>query len=261
MKIGEQIALKRSRWRLAIGFLTVLSLLALFETALLCALFGVNPENKAFVAMVWSKVWPFGNRIQLAKEMGPMPADRALFLDDDVRRMHHHIDRMFEEAMNRMDQQMLQMAHAPVAFSTGNAHLARPAEHFRYLQQDIDRLFRDALQEQSRLAMTDDSFYPWRSSRVSPMVELRDAGDHFIAQLRLPTAAASNIQVRVEGRLLLIQARNDEEASQGGASRKFETRIILPGAVDGAGCSAVCENGILLVRVPKQSAPEAKKTL
>jgi HSP20 family molecular chaperone IbpA len=92
-------------------------------------------------------------------------------------------------------------------------------------------------------------------------MDLRDGGDHYLVLMNLPGEDGSNLQVGVEGRLLSIRVEPDAFTADGLAARRFETRLLLPGPVEGASAQAVFADGVLRVRVPKATAPESKKII
>lgn len=256
---SEQIAVRKSLWRLAVGLVVLLLVVALVEAAVLAAVLWASPESRSMVVSCWRSIWPRSQQTEAIACKDPMPGDRALFLDEDVRRMHRHIDRMFEEVMGRMERQMQGFVYGSSPLASGISHPAGLADHVRYLQRDIDRLFREALQEQSRLALARGFSQASRSGPgVSPAMDLRDGGDHYMVLVNLPGMAGSNLQVSIEGRLLSIRADPEAFGDDGLPRRRFETRLMLPGPVDADSIRAAFEDGVLHVRAPKAKA-ESKK--
>lgn len=255
-RIGEQIAVRKTRWRLAIALVVALLVVVAAEAFLLSDVFCHCSDARSLLTSRWRALRPWREKSVATLSGEPLPGDRALFLDDDVRRMHRHIDKMFDDAMRRMEQQMQGAMSAPPAFPPDMPWPSGPAEHVRYLQRDIDRLFRDALHEQARLALEQGFRSPFGRAWRTGGINLRDAGDHYLVLVGLPGVTASNLQVCVEGRMLLISMASDSGAPD---VRRSETRLMMPGPVEAEAVKAELVGGVLQVQIPKAPRPTPQK--
>ncbi len=255
-RIGEQVAVRKTKWRLTIVLVIALFVIVAAEALLLGDVFCRCPDARSLLSSRWRELRPWREKSVATLPREPLPEDRALFLDDDVRRMHRHIDKMFEEAMLRMEQQMQGAMSAPPPFPPDMPWPSGPAEHVRYLQRDIDRLFRDALHAQARLALEQGFRSPLGGLGRSSGINLRDAGDHYLVMVGLPSVTASNLQVCVEGRMLLISMASEPDAPD---LRRSETRLMLPGPVEAEAVQAELVGGVLQVQIPKAPRPAPQK--
>jgi len=95
----------------------------------------------------------------------------------------------------------------------------------------------------------------WSSLLASPTMDMREQGDHYVLDFSLPGIDASEIQVALEGRLLTVYTRVNEQAPNRRSLSRFERRILLPGPVEGAdSAQAVVTNGVLKITIPKARA-------
>ena len=259
MIMSRQIAITKTRWRLAVGLVILLLVLVVAEAMLLGDILHASSDARSVLLARWHGVLPWTDRAAAVVSGNSLPGERSVFLDDDVRRMHGHIDRMFEEAMLRMERQMQSAMNISAPLPSNRPGVFGPADQIRYLQRDIDSLFRKTLQDQARFAMAHGFHRPWHGMTVSSHVDLEDNGDYYTVRLDLRGAENLTPQISVEGRLLSIVVESESSAAGSWDSRGYETRLMLPGPVDAGSIETEFADGVLQVKIFKAPEPGSKK--
>jgi HSP20 family protein len=102
----------------------------------------------------------------------------------------------------------------------------------------------------------------------TPPLDFAETEKEFVVKLEVPGIAKEDLEVEVEGRVLMLTGRRDlthegkgvdyfwREREQG----RFVRTIDLPAAVDPAGVTATCLEGVMTVRLPK-AEPKIKNRI
>jgi HSP20 family protein len=98
-------------------------------------------------------------------------------------------------------------------------------------------------------------------------VDVAEREDGFVVELEAPGLAKEEIDVSIEGqRLIVTGTKRYENERKEGAMRiterafgSFQRVIPLPEKVTGDGAEATYKRGVLTLRVPKVTAPSARK--
>ena len=106
----------------------------------------------------------------------------------------------------------------------------------------------------------------WRSDR-DPAVDLVDRDDEFVATVDLPGFERGDIDVRVTGRELRVEAEReatDDDETERYVRRERRRRSVrrsirLPDDVDTEGVEARIGNGVLTVTLPKAEPEPARE--
>ena len=107
--------------------------------------------------------------------------------------------------------------------------------------------------------MDDNFFFDYNSNGFEPSVDINESNDAFMISADLPGIEKSNIEVKVEGNNLIINANRHIDKSDtnekfhynerrfGAFSRSFK----LPKNVKGEKITAKLDNGVLSIVIPK----------
>ena len=97
----------------------------------------------------------------------------------------------------------------------------------------------------------------------NPTMDIEEHDNEYIVRMDIPGADSSNINVKVEDRVLTISGTREEKVSQQDANKKqlrserrlgqFERVMTLPGPVKQSDMKANYENGVLTVTLPKDT--------
>lgn len=107
-----------------------------------------------------------------------------------------------------------------------------------------------------------DSFLLGNLGQLGPRIDLQDRGDRYELTVDVPGAEQSDVVVRVEGHMLIVEgsrATTTEESEPGSFVRRerqfgrFERRIALPQDADDSTLSTEFANGVLTVTLQKES--------
>jgi len=118
--------------------------------------------------------------------------------------------------------------------------------------------------ELSRLFNTLFDASELQGQRWSPPVDLVEGEDHFVLKADLPGLCEADISIEIQDNTLTLSGERhaDQESPERGWYRversfgRFSRSLTLPEGVDPEGVSAVFDEGVLEVRVPK---PERRK--
>ncbi len=135
---------------------------------------------------------------------------------------------------------------------------------FALLQSEINRLFEDALRgwelaEPRRRGAAGTVF--------SPRVDVYELPNELVVKVDLPGVDANQIDLNVEeGALVIRGERSEEDPGEQAAwharerwQGRFGRVVPLPSQVDVDGITAQLKNGVLLVRLPKKTAPTGRQ--
>jgi len=100
---------------------------------------------------------------------------------------------------------------------------------------------------------------PVLETRWMPTVDFSETEKEFIARLEVPGIARDDLEVNVEGRMLTISGHRTFEKEEKGEEffwrererGRFVRTVQLPAAVDYTKVAAMCQDGVLTVRMPK----------
>lgn len=104
-------------------------------------------------------------------------------------------------------------------------------------------------------------------SEMRPSMDIYEKGSNVIAEMHVPGIDADKIEVSVKDGILHVFgiSENKKEEKDKGYWRKeirrgsFERLVRLPVAVKEEAIQAVCENGTLVITMPKLAEKSAKK--
>lgn len=139
--------------------------------------------------------------------------------------------------------------------------LPRPAAPT--LRSEFDRLF-DQITRAPFFGIPDQSL----EGMWSPSLDFSETEKEFVVRLEVPGIPRDDLEVNVEGRMLTISGRREavkEESSEDYYWRerelgRFVRSVHLPAVVDTTKVSAVCQEGVMTVRLPK-AEPTAKSRI
>jgi len=126
-----------------------------------------------------------------------------------------------------------------------------PFENGKHLLRDFDRLMND-------LVVYDDRGL--RGASWLPDADIRHGDAEYTVSMDLPGVDPSEIRVEAEGRNLTVRgARNFSEVNKKSFSRSFERSFSLPAPADTGKISAVSENGVLTLTIPKREEAKPRR--
>lgn len=99
-----------------------------------------------------------------------------------------------------------------------------------------------------------------------PPVSIAESADAVSVTAELPGVQANDLDLSVEGNVLMMRGEKKDERHSDGKERfwveraygSFARRIQLPAAVDAARAQATLENGVLSLKLPKVHADKPK---
>lgn len=135
--------------------------------------------------------------------------------------------------------------------------------------EDIERLFERLTRqfdEASRTWETGEPFELLPTSFESMAVDLVEHDDEFVVTVDLPGYERNEVDVRVTGHTLTIDAKHEEATEEEEESylrreRRRESMhrsLRLPADVDGDGVTARMKNGVLTITLPKVEVEKAR---
>ena len=127
-----------------------------------------------------------------------------------------------------------------------------PADRMR---GEMERMMAEA----NRAFADVDSFFgpddAWAALPASPAMNLREMNDAYELSLALPDANPSNLDVRLDGRLLSVSSHQDTRTPRTSASQSFSSRVWLPGPVaSDASFQITNVDDRICIRIPKPAA-------
>ena len=107
-----------------------------------------------------------------------------------------------------------------------------------------------------------DFEYHFRENFSSPKMKVQENDKQYLISVNIPGADENDFSVRLEGQLLTIVGKQKSQQQQsdpdGGftfshsRTGKFQRSITLREPVDERGMQTRVENGVLMIRIPKQ---------
>ncbi len=135
----------------------------------------------------------------------------------------------------------------------------KPARELSTLRREMDRLFEDFLGEKG-------TFLPEAGSWV-PAVDVSETDDNILVKAELPGMESKDIDVSVQGDILVIKGeKKEEKESKEENFHRIERRrgtfarsIRIPVPVDPDNITAQYDKGVLTVTLPKKEENKAKQ--
>lgn len=143
---------------------------------------------------------------------------------------------------------------APTQVSSSPRRFGEP---FRWLRNEVDRLFEDA-DPTSQL-------FQW-TQRAFPALDLEERDDAYHLTAEVPGYTRDQIDLTVSDGCVVMRGErsSSSEGEEGGLlfserhQGRFERRIALPGRFDADGIKAKLDQGVLDITVPKLADPERR---
>lgn len=137
-------------------------------------------------------------------------------------------------------------------------HHAPPLAHAQAMHEEMNRMLHRAYDQFSEMERLLDADTGWNSLMTSPTMDMREQGDSYVVDFSLPGIHLSEIEVTLEGRLLTLSTRVNEQAPTHQSLTQFERKVLLPGPVEAADAAhATVTNGVLKVVIPKAKGATA----
>jgi HSP20 family protein len=103
--------------------------------------------------------------------------------------------------------------------------------------------------------------------RWIPAMDLVESDDHFVLRADLPGLSKSDVNIEVEGNVLMVsgERKAEHEEHEGSyyrlerASGSFARLLTLPAGVTAEGITASFDRGVLEVRIPKPEQSKPRK--
>jgi len=98
-------------------------------------------------------------------------------------------------------------------------------------------------------------------------IDIAEAGDKYVLKAEVPGIEKKDISVQIDGNTVMISANKEKssEATEGGnvvRQERFwghiQRSVTLASPIDQAGAKAVCENGVLVLTLPKLAGSQNK---
>lgn len=126
--------------------------------------------------------------------------------------------------------------------------------------RDPDALFADmrrrmqenmaAFQRMHEALANDDS---WGGVRSAATMDMREFGDHYEVAFGIPDVSPGDVKVNLDGRVLSIQARQENLQTNARQQQAFQTRVLLPWPVtSNTALQTRFDRGTLVVQIPKE---------
>jgi HSP20 family protein len=107
-------------------------------------------------------------------------------------------------------------------------------------------------------------------SRHQPDIDVEEAGDGWVVEVRLPGVAPEEVFIDVSDRELQIRARHEESeqppaAEQAPVTRRsrryadFSYRLSIPSDVDTDAIDATMDHGLLTIRLPRAAGTRSRR--
>ncbi len=117
---------------------------------------------------------------------------------------------------------------------------------------DMDRRMQQsvaAFQRMHNALLADDA---WRGVHSVPTMDMRELDDRYEVTFGVPDLRQGEVSANLDGRMLSIQARQDNAQTNGWQQQAFHTRVMLPWPVaTNAALSTRFDQGTLVVSIPK----------
>jgi HSP20 family protein len=127
------------------------------------------------------------------------------------------------------------------------------------LQRDIDRLFGDYLTPTTGALQGQMMF--------NPACDIEEREDHYVISMDVPGVSKDDIRIEMQGNQLMISGVRKEETRRDEKNLRriersygtFQRVFTLPQGVDADKIEASCENGVLMLAVPKTAEAKARQ--
>jgi len=159
---------------------------------------------------------------------------------------------MFEKLLSRREPRHGELKHSELKRRQDETHpLAR-------LRRDFDDLWERFLEEDrgGELGLGGDT------SMLGGHVEWDDKEDEYIVRAEMPGFEVGDIDVKVTGNVLTLQAQHREEGEENGGYRRygsFYESFTLPQNIREENIDACYHNGVLELHLPKSETSQAKR--
>ncbi len=132
-----------------------------------------------------------------------------------------------------------------------------PFAEIERMQREMDQLIQDTF---ARFGVDRD--FAHMHNVITPGLDLRDEGDHYVAVVDIPGADKDAINIKLDERRLSISAeqhqenkRTDDKGNvifQERRSGMFKRMVMLPEPVSASGMKSEYKDGVLTITIPKQ---------
>jgi HSP20 family protein len=127
----------------------------------------------------------------------------------------------------------------------------------------VNALLHSALGAFPSLYSNLDSESCFRAFAPALPVEVAEHEDHFLLRIEVPGVKRDNLEVTIDGRVLILNvfagsAVSDDAAAEPGREVIRSKRIALPESIEAERVSASLEDGILEVTLPKLAVAKAR---
>ena len=127
-----------------------------------------------------------------------------------------------------------------------------PWQEFEEVQKEVDRLFEVALGKLRHVV-------PGREIAFVPVADIIETGEEYRFYLSLPGLVEEDIDITIEGQVLIIRGERDAPYDEGQVSTHlrqwkygyFERRVEMPGKLESDAIRASYDAGVLTIRILK----------
>lgn len=162
---------------------------------------------------------------------------------------HKHDANSVSLSFNYRPPRIFKRTHRPS--SLFSSFMNDPSMNFH---EEMDRMFQEAatdFQQMEEMLMNWDT--GWSTLGMSPALDMREQRDDYVVIMGIPDMNISNISINLDGRLLTVSSRHDEQNPDQIRKARFERKLLLPGPVkDGTDVQTVFTNNILKIVIPKE---------
>lgn len=133
-----------------------------------------------------------------------------------------------------------------------------PYQEIQRMQHEMDQMFNEAF---GRFNRSPAFKHLYRDRTVTSDIDLKDAGDKYIAMVDLPGAEESDLSVTLENQILTISGKQNYEQQNTDSfgnslfrerrSGTFKRSITLPEPVKESSMQTELEDGVLKITIPK----------
>lgn len=96
----------------------------------------------------------------------------------------------------------------------------------------------------------------WHGVHSAPTMDMREYADRYEVTFGLPDVRQGDVAVQLDGRVLSIQARQQESQTNAWQQQAFQTRVLLPWPLNtNAAVQTRFDEGTLVVRIPREPLP------
>lgn len=128
-----------------------------------------------------------------------------------------------------------------------------PEQMFDSMHKNMSRMMQRAHNDFALINRLMEMDEEWDTMMKSPSMDMKDLDDNYIIVLSLPGSDISDIEVSLDGRLLIIKSHYEMQDTMGISHQQIEKRVLLPGPVNADGLTkTLSDDGILTVTIPKQ---------